>query len=81
MKTFKKETAVKYDVVDKVFCDKCGKEVGSRSKKKRDYDSLDFIFGFGSSRDGTSVNVDICADCMIKFVDTLKHKPEGWDTP
>lgn len=66
-----------------VLCNKCGKE---HKVEDEEYDlnlnlyhTFSASFGYGSEFDFESWHFDLCEECLIKFVDTFKIKPDGKD--
>lgn len=58
--------------VDSIICNKCGKEY--RDDEPFDWDKIfefKIVFGYGSKRDGSIWEYDICEDCLCDFVKTF----------
>ncbi len=70
----KKEAAEK-EVVEKVICNCCGKEIEKNSHGyMEDYIHIEKTWGYTSSKDGDKTNVDICEECWNKFERNFKIK-------
>lgn len=58
-------------VVDKIFCDFCGKEFEEIYIEYESFGKMNIIFGFGSNYDSITndgFNFDICDDCFEKYI-------------
>ncbi|WP_317855910.1 hypothetical protein [Chakrabartyella piscis] len=63
------------DVVSKVVCNCCGKEIVTNDAKF-DCLHLEKTWGYFSNKDGRQDNLDICEDCYDQWVATFKHPPK-----
>jgi hypothetical protein len=66
------------EVTKQVWCNCCGKDI---STVDVEHDCIDGVhieanFGYGSSRDGDRVEVDLCDECCAKIAATFVHKPK-----
>lgn len=68
-----KEVVKKIIEVDKVLCNKCGREIGKDNYES--YISLHTTFGFGSPRDGDEIHLHLCNECMEEFANSCKINP------
>jgi len=57
-------------VVDKVFCNMCGKEFNSFDRQESFGIHTETI-GYGSKYDGDSINLDMCCDCFDRIIEDL----------
>ena len=48
----------------KIFCDKCNEQIREENTVK-----IQHTFGYGSPRDGDTVELDLCEDCFESFID------------
>jgi len=67
-----KEEVVKTSIIKDTLCDKCGKSL-SLAYHCAEGTSFTMYFGYGSNKDGCRYTVDLCDDCVDKFLDSLKH--------
>jgi len=77
-KTSKKDVTVEQEVVDDIFCDKCGESIHLNTV--HDWvqitgGELTFEFNYGSNKDGDTYKVEMCDDCCDEFFKSLKHTP------
>lgn len=81
----KKEDERKTKVVVDIFCDVCGSSVIPDTHKQNEeslndfsaYGQLKAEFGYGSTRDGDKVSLDLCEKCFDKLLqkaDELKSQ-------
>lgn len=59
--------------VKRIFCNCCGKEMDEMDKCG--VTSISRILGYGSKYDGAYVEIDICADCFDKLIESMKINP------
>lgn len=90
MKKFRVETVVrKEDILYEVSCDGCGKTIkvdpqmsNENASYSKDWECIHHIhvsFGFGSRYDLEDWRIDICENCLDKFVyENLKNPPAGY---
>ena len=68
-----KEMVVK-KIIDKVVCNCCGKiNVINNEYNMTDISPIDISFGYGSRFDLTTWEMDICDDCIEKWIKSFKH--------
>ena len=73
------------EIPKSITCNKCGKRSElSGSKHERDwelnlYQYFYCHFGYGSKFDMDTWEFDLCEKCLIDFIRTLKHLPDGYD--
>lgn len=60
-------------VVDKVFCNVCGKEFDLYDRQE-DFGIHTGTIGYGSKYDGDSINLDMCCDCFDKLMEDMIPK-------
>lgn len=60
-------------VVDKVFCNVCGKEFDLYDRQE-DLGIHTGTIGYGSKYDGDTINLDMCCDCFDKLMEELIPK-------
>lgn len=60
-------------VVDKIFCNVCGKEFDVFDKQEN-FNIHTGEIGYGSRYDGDSINLDMCCDCFDKLMEDLIPK-------
>jgi hypothetical protein len=54
-------------------CDVCG-----QNKKEDEVLSITHVFGYGTTLDGTKINLDVCEECFIeKFEEELEKVNES----
>lgn len=72
----KKEEKIVYDhILTAVVCNCCGKEVETDCGfNDTDITSINISFGYGSGYDNTDWRMDICDECLDKWVSTFKYK-------
>ena len=74
---YKKTTKI-IDVVNKVYCDFCGKEFDEITTKSHGFGQLHISFGYGSIQDGDEHDFQMCDKCYGKII--YKHlKPQVRD--
>lgn len=87
MKNFEKEKVLLVDreVVTKIIyvCNKCGKEEVEENPEQdftvdNKIHELGVSFGYGSIFDSEYWGFDLCNDCLMEFIKTFKHKPDGF---
>lgn len=71
MRTYKE---VKRKVEDKVMCDVCGK-ICTNDYGDNEHGTLEMIYGYGSKRDGSRLNLDLCEQCIENIIQYLNTKP------
>lgn len=86
MKTFEEVVVeVKEELPTSITCNKCGKstklqgEDYEREWQANSYQSLYCHFGFGSKFDTETWEFELCEKCLIEFIRTFNHLPEGYD--
>lgn len=84
MRTIAKETKeIVLEHVTHVSCDRCGKTV-ENSGKPADVIAIQMIhdfairFNYGSEFDNDTWRFDICEDCLLDYVATFRHAPQGF---
>jgi len=71
MKTYRKVRRTT-DSVDKVICNKCGKEFASESLALGFIESFDIEFGYGAGAlDGKKWQFDLCISCIESMADSF----------
>lgn len=71
-KTVKKEEKIR----DKVFCNRCGKEIESLFPEHMGhYLSVDKRWGYGSGYDGEYHSFDLCEKCYGEIIAEFKIPP------
>jgi hypothetical protein len=86
MRTYK--TIMHPTVVEvRIVCNKCGREMNLDTTEYEEF-MTDFIhkfkvgYGFGSDRDGTLCQFDLCEDCLEWLYSTFKvpvRNTDGWN--
>ena len=71
MKTFKEQLR---KVVDDVNCDVCGKSTTINTNVGPDYATLESCWGYGSEKDGTKYNIELCETCFFEVLSFIKEK-------
>lgn len=71
MKTFKEQLK---RVVDDVCCDACGKSTTINTNIGPDYATLESCWGYGSEKDGTKYNIELCETCFSEVLSFIKEK-------
>lgn len=61
-------------VVNKVYCNKCGKLLGGIEAECVEH--IDHVIGYGSKYDGEKLAIDLCQTCFDEFVDDMKERYE-----
>lgn len=61
-------------VLQEIICDCCGKIVNLNNVCCSDITDLKIKFGYGSKFDMSCWEIDICDDCVEKWVSTFKHQ-------
>lgn len=59
--------------LDQLICDCCGKTIDVAEICGSDINDFSITFGYGSKFDLTKWDLDICDDCLEKWVSTFKH--------
>lgn len=60
-------------VVERVFCNKCGKEISSKNNiLEADVLSVDKRWGYFSNKDNEVHKFDLCEECYDEFVGTFQ---------
>ena len=70
MRTYK---TVKRKVEDQVRCDICG-SICSVDQIGSEYATLEALWGYGSLRDGTKFDIQICPQCFEEVLDWIKKR-------
>ena len=84
----KKETTGTATIISDIVCDVCGESVIPKLRKDlsddvrgfSDYGRLSASFGYGSARDGESVEMDLCEVCfnvLVEKAEALKKSGRG----
>ena len=80
MRTYKTVTETKTEqIVDRIYCDKCGEEITFSSNPDPYVIKGTIIcasFGYGTNKDGVEDFICLCDDCYDKFIDSFKFPPE-----
>jgi hypothetical protein len=72
MKTYKTKR-VKF--VEDVLCDCCGKSTTNYPDYiGPDYATLESCWGYGSEKDGTKYNIELCETCFFEVLSFIKEK-------
>jgi len=71
MRTFKEKTI---KVVEDVRCDACDKSTTNYNDVGPDYATLESFWGYGSEKDGTKYNIELCETCFFDVINFLKEK-------
>ena len=79
----KKSDELKYEI-QMVICNSCAKEIktGSDFVEMNKMHSLTFHGGYGSVYPGdlTSAHLDVCEECLVKWISTFRIAPEISDS-
>lgn len=68
---------VKETQVQSLECDCCGREEhGQNIEYWSSIERHNIEFGYGSSHDGDSYQIEVCDECIMKWFSTFKHKPK-----
>ena len=71
------ETVRKEKKVISVICNMCGKtDEGFQNIMFSDISKINIEFGFGSTFDGETWDLDLCDSCLEKIASKLKYPPE-----
>lgn len=57
----------------KVYCNKCGKEMDFWDRQEEF--SINTKCGYGTKYDGSTIELELCCDCMEELVDSCKISP------
>ncbi|TPF18077.1 hypothetical protein [Priestia megaterium] len=74
----RKESITKEKIV---MCNKCGcesKGVDRDNFYDSQFQNIDCSFGYGSDYDMEAWNFDLCEECLVEFIKTFKHVPDGF---
>lgn len=64
-------------IIDKVFCNKCGREIISDNGViKEGVFSVNYEWGYFSEKDGQSHGFDLCEQCYDKMISEFVIQPE-----
>lgn len=67
-------------IIDKVFCNKCGKKIiAVNGVAKEGMFSVQYDWGYFSEKDGQSHAFDLCEECYDKMVSGFIIQPEKND--
>lgn len=77
MKTYKKVTK---KVEDKIFCDICGKNC-TNDNYGNEYATVDALWGYGSSQDGTKFDIQLCENCFGDMLGWMRAKRKEYLGP
>lgn len=58
----------------KIICNKCGKEFDIYDVQE-DFTIHSQMIGYGSKYDGSSLQLDLCCECMDELIDSCKISP------
>jgi len=58
----------------KKYCNKCGKEFDVYDSQE-DFSIYSLLIGYGSKYDGSSLELDLCCECMDELIDSCKISP------
>ncbi len=74
----KKERALVADkTITKIYCNKCGRLIGTRDKfEKVDYLSVKKEWGYFSNKDMEIHSFELCEHCYDELIKQLKIPPE-----
>ena len=78
MKKYKYKKKV-VPVIDKVFCNKCGKDIAVKEHKGEGFIRgcrAEMRHGYCSKNDGALVKFELCDECEEEFTKNFKHKCE-----
>jgi hypothetical protein len=80
MRTYKLATR-KFDVLDTVKCNQCGRIVSINDLDPDPYHinqfhAFEILGGYGSEFDYQKVNFDICDDCLQRMIVTMQVPPD-----
>ena len=68
MRTYKEEKT-KILILDKITCNKCGKEALAKDYESASlFHDIEIEFGYPSSRDGDIWNFDLCESCLEEII-------------
>jgi hypothetical protein len=80
------EETIKKEIPVSVTCNKCGnskvldgEEDYERQWKLEKFQSFFLSFGYGSKFDMEDWEFDLCEKCLVDFIRTFKHLPDGYD--
>lgn len=60
------------NILNKVVCNKCGKELKvENGYLKEGCFSVDYMFGYFSTRDGVRHSFDLCEKCYQQWIDSF----------
>jgi hypothetical protein len=86
MKEYEEISIVETKEIPKsITCNRCGKhekltgDEYTREFQTNLYQTFYPAFGYGSKLDMDRWTFDLCEECLIDFVRTFKHLPEGYD--
>jgi len=70
------ETVEKEEVV-LVICNRCGKVDDSEQVAlASEIETWTHSFGYGSKQDGTTMEFELCDDCVLEIIKTFKYPPQ-----
>jgi len=72
----KRKIQVIETIVDKIFCNKCGKITCNDGGVMESGVTLVATFGCGSDKDGMQEMWSLCDQCYDEFISTFLHDPE-----
>lgn len=58
----------------KKICNKCGKEFDIYDSQE-DFSIYSQLIGYGSKYDGSSLELDLCCECMDELIESCKISP------
>ena len=62
---------------NKIFCNCCGRELKTENGQLiEDFFHMEKTWGYFSGQDGTVQSADICEECMKRWTDGFKIRPE-----
>lgn len=77
MKTYK---TVRRKVEDQVICDVCGK-ICTNDNYGSEYASIEALWGYSSSRDGTKFDIQLCENCFGDMLGWMTKKRQEYLGP
>lgn len=77
MKTHKKEYK---QVIDKIYCDMCGL-CCTDDNFGNEYATIEASWGYGSSKDGSKFDIQLCEKCFDDVLELIKKKRKSYLGP
>jgi len=80
MREFKEVTTI-VKIPSSIKCDKCGKEMITQASDNGNGVLIYYDGGYDSDffGDGTTIEFDLCEECLFNFIQTFKDKTNGLD--